>query len=134
MANAIARPLQYTLRVDGKLERTEAWLDAARTIGKPLNSGWDATGGLELHLGWQWTAGQSFPRPSGALIAHLLDVRLPLVNQPIELAEARLDLSAGERRVTVDSRGRTRHALAGHDVLAASYRAAVAIRSCCRTA
>jgi uncharacterized protein involved in outer membrane biogenesis len=101
LANAIARPLEYTLRVDGRLERTEAWLDAARTIGKPLNSGWDATGGLELHLGWQWTAGQSFPRPSGALIAHLLDVRLPLVNQPIELAEARLDLSAGERRVTL---------------------------------
>lgn len=96
-----AQPLQYTLRVDGKLSHTESWLDAARAIGKPLNSGWDATGGLELHLGWQWFAGQSFPRPNGALIAHGLNVRLPLVNQPIELADAKLDLSAGERRVTV---------------------------------
>ena len=88
--------------MDGKLARTESWLDAARSIGKPLNSGWDASGGLELHLGWQWLAGQSFPRPTGTLNARGLSVRLPLVNQPIELADARLDLSAGERRVTVN--------------------------------
>jgi uncharacterized protein involved in outer membrane biogenesis len=94
-------PPKYIIRVDGNLDRTEAWLDAARALGKPLNSGWDATGGLEAHLAWQWAAGQNFPRPSGTLIAHDLGVRFPLINQPIELADAKLDLSPNDRRVTV---------------------------------
>lgn len=94
-------PPKYIIRVDGKLDHTEAWLDAARAIGKPLNSGWDAAGGLELHLAWEWLAGEGFPRPSGMLTARNFNVRFPLINQPIELADAKLVLDSLTRRVTV---------------------------------
>jgi AsmA-like C-terminal region/AsmA family len=94
-------PPQYTIRVDGRLLHTETWLAAARALGKPLNAGWDATGGSEVHVVWQWQRGQSFPRPVGTLTAEGLSVRLSLLNQPIELADARVELSAANRHVTV---------------------------------
>jgi hypothetical protein len=91
----------YAIRMDGQLDHFELWLAAARALGRPLNAGWEAQGGLDMHLAWQWIAGEPIPRPSGVVAARNLAVRVPFLNRPVELAAARLELAPGQRRITL---------------------------------
>ena len=88
--------------MDGQLDHFERWLAAAKALGHPLNAGWEAEGGLDLQLAWLWNAGKPIPRPTGVMTTRNLAVRVPLLNRPIELAAARVELAPNNRRVTLN--------------------------------
>ncbi|HXN64371.1 MAG TPA: AsmA family protein [Candidatus Acidoferrales bacterium] len=92
----------YAVRMDGELDHFERWLAASKALGHQLNTGWEAEGGLDLQVAWLWNAGKPIPRPTGVIDSRNLAVRVPLLNQPIELATMRLELTPNSRRVTVN--------------------------------
>jgi AsmA protein len=93
----------YELGLSGDVTHMERILAAARTFGRPLNAGWDVEGGLSGELRWHGNLHEQFPKPVGFMILHKLALKLPLLNQPIGIEDARIDLKGGERRVTISS-------------------------------
>jgi hypothetical protein len=92
---------RYQLEVNASLDHIERLLQGAKALGQPLNTNWDAEGGLEARLDWLWDSWQHFPRPTGQVTLRDVALRLPLLNQPVEIADTRIELSAAERRITV---------------------------------
>jgi hypothetical protein len=91
----------YELDARGTLAHVERMLTLAREMGKPINAAWTADGGVDVDLAWKWNQGEKLPRPAGTLRARALELQLPLLNQPIELADVSVNLSASSRNVTV---------------------------------
>ncbi len=91
----------YDLELKGEFAHFENLLNAARLLGRPLNAGWEAEGGLSADLRWQGTLHEKFARATGEVIPHGMLVKLPLLNQPVEIGSARIELKPGEQRVTI---------------------------------
>jgi hypothetical protein len=92
---------RYGIQVNAALDRIENLLQAANAIGQPMNKNWDAEGGLDAKLGWVWESGEHFPKPTGQVTLRDVALRLPLLNQPVEIGETKIELSKLERRITV---------------------------------
>ncbi|HET9399583.1 MAG TPA: AsmA family protein [Candidatus Acidoferrales bacterium] len=91
----------YEVSARGSLAHVEQVFALARALGRPIESGWSADGGLDVDLAWRWHGGEHIPRPQGSLRARSLALQLPLINHPIELDDVNLALAAGQRSVTV---------------------------------
>ena len=91
----------YEIGLTAEFVHLERFFTVARAFGRQFNAGWDAEGGLSGELQWQGNLHEQFPKPSGAIIAHQLALKLPLLNQPIEFENARVDVSGRDRRMTI---------------------------------
>ncbi len=96
-----ARGWRYQFRVNAALDHIERLLQAAKAAGQSISNHWDAEGGLDAKLEWSWSSGEHFPKPTGQVTPHNALLRLPLLNQPIEIGETDIELSPLERRITV---------------------------------
>jgi hypothetical protein len=93
--------MHFRLDLNAAMEHGERLIAASRALGRPLNNNWDAKGGVDGHLQWQWSAGEKFPRAIGEITTQAVSLQLPVFNQPLEFAKAKVELKAGERRVTI---------------------------------
>lgn len=91
----------FKLDLNASVEHAERVLTAARALGRPLNNSWDGKGELGGHLAWQWRAGERFPRATGEMTAQAVTLQLPVFNQPLDIAKAKVELKPGERQVTI---------------------------------
>jgi hypothetical protein len=98
---AKAQGWRYQFFVSASLDHVERMLQAAKAFGQSLSNNWDAEGGLDATLDWQWASGEHFPKPTGQVTLRDVALRLPLLNQPVEIADTKIELSAIERRITV---------------------------------
>jgi len=92
---------QCELTVSGNLARVDMAMSVATTFGRRVNAGWQAEGGLSGDLHWDWVLHERFPKPSGVLTSHDLSLKFPLLNQPVELRNAKIELKDGDPRVTL---------------------------------
>jgi hypothetical protein len=91
----------YELALRGEFAHFEDFLNAARLIGRPLNTGWQVEGGLTANLQWQSTLRQRFPRPTGDVSPRDMTLKLPLLNQSVEIENAKIELRPNEPHVTI---------------------------------
>ncbi len=92
---------RYEIQINAALDHVERLLQAAKAIGQPMNKNWDAEGGLDAKLDWIWNSGEHIPKPTGQVTLRDVALRLPLLNQPVEIADTKIELSNAERRITV---------------------------------
>ncbi len=91
----------YELALRGDFTHFEDFLNAARLIGRPLNAGWQVEGGLTANLQWQGILHQRFPKPTGDVSPRAMTLKLPLLNQSVEIENAKIELKPNEPRVTI---------------------------------
>jgi uncharacterized protein involved in outer membrane biogenesis len=91
----------YDLALRGDFTRFEDFLNSARLIGRPLNAGWQVQGGLTASLEWQGKLHVRFAKATGEVSPRTMTLKLPLLNQSIEIVNAKIDLKPGEARVTI---------------------------------
>lgn len=91
----------FDLGLHGEFAHFEDFLNAARLIGRPLNAAWQVEGGLAANLSWQGKLHQRFPRAAGEVSPHGMILKLPLLNQSVEIENARIELKPGEQRITI---------------------------------
>jgi hypothetical protein len=91
----------YGFEVEAGLDHLERLLQAAKAVGQSVSNNWDAEGGLDGKLEWVWDSRKPFSKPSGQVALRNVELRLPLLNQPIEIGDTKIDLSQVERRITV---------------------------------
>jgi uncharacterized protein involved in outer membrane biogenesis len=91
----------YELAVRGDFSRFEDFLNAARLVGRPLNAGWQVEGGLTANLQWQGTLHQRFPKATGEVSPRAMTLKLPLLNQSVEIENAKIELRPNEPHVTI---------------------------------
>lgn len=94
-------PWNYDIAVRGEFAHFENLLNAARLVGRPLNANWQVEGGLDADLRWQGTVHEKFPRPTGEVLPRAMTLKLPLLNQAVEIANAKIELRPDEPRVTI---------------------------------
>jgi hypothetical protein len=95
------RGLRYQFRVNAALDHMERLLQAAKALGQSVSNNWDADGGLNAGLEWSWASGEHFPKPTGQVTLRDVKLRLPLINQSIEIADTQIELNPLEQRITV---------------------------------
>ena len=91
----------YFFQINAALDHIERLLQAAKALGQPLNKNWDAEGALAAKLDWLWNSGDHFPKPTGLVTLRDVALRLPLLNQPVEIGDTKIELNMTERRITV---------------------------------
>jgi len=91
----------YDLALRGDFAHFEYLLNVARLVGRPLNAGWQVEGGLTGNLRWVGNVHSHFPKATGEVFPRAATLTLPLLNQPVEIANARIELKSGEQRVTL---------------------------------
>jgi len=91
----------YFLALRADFTHFEDFLSAARLVGRPLNSGWEVEGGLAANLEWQGIAHQKFPKPTGEVSPRVMTLKLSLLNQSMEIENAKIELKPNEPRVTI---------------------------------
>jgi uncharacterized protein involved in outer membrane biogenesis len=91
----------YDLALRGDFARFEDFLSTARLVGHPLNAGWQVEGGLTANLEWQGKLNARFPKPTGDVSPRAMTLKLPLLNQSVEIENAKIELKPGEPRVTI---------------------------------
>jgi uncharacterized protein involved in outer membrane biogenesis len=91
----------YELALRGDFTRFEDFLSAARLIGRPLNAGWQVEGSLTANLEWQGKLRERFAKPVGEVTPRAMTLKLPLLNQSVEIESAKIELRPGEPRVTI---------------------------------
>jgi uncharacterized protein involved in outer membrane biogenesis len=99
-ANKSAK-LNYDLSLRADFTRFEDFLNTARSIGRPLNAGWQVEGGLAANLEWQGIVHEKFPRPIGEVSPRAMTLKLPLLNQAVEIENAKIELKPNAPRVTI---------------------------------
>jgi uncharacterized protein involved in outer membrane biogenesis len=98
----VASPIwKYDLALRGDFTRFEDFLNVARLIGRPLNAGWQVEGGMTANLSWQGKLHERFARATGEVSPRAMTLKLPLLNQSIEIENAKIELKPGEPRVTI---------------------------------
>jgi AsmA-like C-terminal region len=66
-----------------------------------LNAGWQVQGGLAASLEWQGKLHERFAKPIGEVSPRTMTLKLPLLNQAVEIENAKIDLKPGEPRITI---------------------------------
>jgi uncharacterized protein involved in outer membrane biogenesis len=102
LAKKVGAPsLNYELSLRADFIHFEDFLNAARLVGRPLNAGWQVEGGLTANLQWQGLVHQRFPKATGDVSPRGMTLKLPLLNQSVEIESAKIELKPNEPRVTI---------------------------------
>jgi uncharacterized protein involved in outer membrane biogenesis len=99
--NVVPPAWNYDLALRGDFTRFEDFLNDARLIGRPLNTGWQVEGGLTANLEWQGGLHERFAKPTGEVSPRAMTLKLPLLNQSVEIENVKIELKLGEPRVTI---------------------------------
>jgi len=99
--NAAVAAWNYELGLRGDFTRFEDFLNAARSIGRPLDANWQVEGGLTANLSWQGSLHQRFPKATGEVSPRAMILKLPLLNQSVQVENAKIELNPRDQRVTI---------------------------------
>jgi uncharacterized protein involved in outer membrane biogenesis len=91
----------FDMALRGDFSHCENLLNATRLLGRPLDNGWQVEGGMTGNLRWQGNLRDRFPKATGDVSPRAMILKLPLLNQPIEIENARIELKPAEQRVTI---------------------------------
>ncbi len=95
-----------SLRVEGRLEKSESFFKLAAAFGKTLNHGWELSGGMSGSAAVEWNHGLlRNVRRSGAINATKAELQVAGLNLPIHLDDTRLEWSKGQRNATITRAG-----------------------------
>jgi len=95
-----------SLRIDARLEKAQNFFKLAAAFGKPLNHGWELTGGLTGTTTVEWDHGLLRNlRRSGSINAVKAELQVAGLNLPIHLDDTRLEWDKGQRNTTVNKAG-----------------------------
>ena len=91
------------MEVAGELDHSERLLGAAKALGRTLNNSWDAEGGLNGSMKWEWKNGDGFPKPSGGFALYGFAIRFPFMTQPIQIENETMEIKGSERHIEINS-------------------------------
>jgi hypothetical protein len=95
-----------SLRIDARLEKAQNLFKLAAAFGKPLNHGWELTGGLTGTTTVEWDHGLLRNiRRRGSINAVKAELQVAGLNLPIHLEDTRLEWDKGQRNTTVNKAG-----------------------------
>jgi hypothetical protein len=95
------RDAAYRVAVSGSTQRAQDLLAVARAWGWSTSSGWNAEGPLSLQLAWTGALGAETPVANGTIEARDLQLTTALLNQPLLVSSASIELRRGRRRVNL---------------------------------
>jgi AsmA family/AsmA-like C-terminal region len=87
--------------IDGHVEKVEDVLKVLAAFGRPINRGWDLTGGATTALRYQWDIAQPNPRWNGHIDFNKGALQVAGMNQPLQVNKARLDWHDGLRTASI---------------------------------
>jgi hypothetical protein len=95
-------PHAATLTLRGKTTRVQDWLALAAALGRPVNRGWELTGGAALDLRWEapWPGGTA--QMSGSFECNGAHLKVAGLNLPVELGAVRKSWSGAHEEVRAD--------------------------------
>jgi hypothetical protein len=85
------------ISLTGYAERLEEVLKMAAAFGKPVNHGWELTGGANAALRWEWKDVPLRGRWNGKVAVSKAKLNVAGLNQPLQLDGAQLEWKDGKR-------------------------------------
>ncbi len=85
------------LSINGYLEKIEDLLKVTAAFGRPVNHGWELTGGALSDLHWIWTSSPLRGRWNGKVDLTKAQLQAAGLNQPLRLDEVKLQWKDGKR-------------------------------------
>jgi len=95
------RDAGYRIVVSGATQRAQDLLAVARAWGWSTSSGWSAEGPVSLQLAWTGALRTGTPTANGRIEARGLQLTTALMNQPLLVSSASIELRRGRRRVNL---------------------------------
>jgi len=87
--------------VGGRVEQLEDVLKMTAAFGRPLNHGWELTGGANAALRWEWKDASLRGRWNGKIGLSKARLQLAGLNQPLQLDEAQVEWQDGKRAAEI---------------------------------
>lgn len=95
------RDARYRVAVSGSTRRAQDLLVVARAWGWSTSSGWTAEGPVSLQLAWTGALRTGTSTANGTIEARGLQLTTALMNQPLLVSSASIELRRGRRRVNL---------------------------------
>ena len=95
------RDARYRLAVSGSVRRAQDLLALARAWGWSAGSTWSAQGPVSLQLVWTGALRPGTSTARGTIEARDLELTTALMNQPLLVSSASIELRAGQRRINL---------------------------------
>jgi AsmA family len=87
-----------SLRVGGRLDKLDNFFTLAAAFGKPLNHGWELTGGATGEMEFVWERGHVHEgRWNGSITLAKAQIEAAGLNLPLKLEDARMEWKGGRR-------------------------------------
>ena len=90
---------RYRIAVSGQTERAQDLMLIASSLGHPGAPGWAVAGPAAFQLAWAGLLRHPEPLPTGTLDLDGLQLTTALLNQPVSLSSASVELKPGQRHV-----------------------------------
>lgn len=87
--------------LSGHVEQLDDVLKMTAAFGRPVNHGWELTGGANAALRWEWKDLPYSGRWNGKVAVSKARLNVVGLNQPVQLDEARLEWVDGQRTVEI---------------------------------
>ena len=87
--------------IGGHVEQLEDVLKMVAAFGRPVNHGWELTGGANAALRWEWKDLPLRGRWNGRIGVSKARLQLAGLNQPLQLDEAQLEWQDGKRAAEI---------------------------------
>ena len=97
------RDARYRLAVSGSARRAQDLLALARAWGWSSGSMWNAEGPVSLQLVWTGALRSGTSTVNGTIQARDLELTTTMMNQPLLISSASLELRSGQRRINLDA-------------------------------
>ncbi len=85
-----------SFNVEGNISKVEDFLKLSAALGKPLNHGWELTGGATASAKWEWEKPFS-GRWNSRVALDKANLTVAGLNQPLKIVEGELDWIGGRR-------------------------------------
>lgn len=100
--NVAAGDWTYHLAVSGETSRAQDLVAIGEALGRPANTEWSVEGAAAVHLTWSGAIRQGMSAPLGTIKLDGLQVSSVLMNEPVIVESAGIELRPGARRVQLD--------------------------------
>ena len=97
------RDARYRLALSGSTGRAQDLLALARALGWSSGSAWNAEGPVSLQLAWTGALRRGTSTVNGTIQARDLQVTTAMLNQPLHVSSAGIELRSGQRSVKLDA-------------------------------